>query len=158
MIRKMAKQDIPTVVDIYQEGIDTGIATFETIAPTPAQWDIKFHNDLRYVYEENGVVLGWISVTPISSREVYKGVAEISIYVRKSASGKGIGSALFEVLCEESRKLGYWMLQSSIFEKNIASISLHEKVGFRLVGVREKIAKRNGHWHNTVLMEKRLVE
>ncbi len=158
MIRKLAKKDISTVVDIYQEGIDTGIATFETIAPIPAHWDKKFHKDLRYVYEEAGVVLGWISVTPISSREVYKGVAEISIYIRKSASGKGIGTALIKMLCEEGRKLGYWMLQSSIFEENIASIKLHEKNSFRLVGVREGIAKRDGHWHNTVLMEKRLID
>ena len=154
MIRKMLDQDLRAVVKIYQEGIDTGVATFETKAPTPAEWNAKFHKDLRFVFEDNSVILGWISVTPISAREVYKGVAEVSVYIKKSASGKGIGTALFEYLCEESKQLGYWMLQSSIFEKNYGSIALHKKVGFRLVGVREKIAQRNGVWHNTVLMEK----
>ena len=156
MIRKMIELDIPAVVEIYQEGIDTGVATFETKARTPAEWNVKFHKDLRFVFEEDSVILGWISVTPISAREVYKGVAEVSVYIKKSASGRGIGTTLLEFLCKESKQLGYWMLQSSIFEKNYGSIALHKKVGFRLVGVREKIAQRNGVWHNTVLMEKHL--
>lgn len=124
----MAKQAIETVVAIYQEGMNSDLSTFETIAPTPAKWEMEFHKDVRFVYEEDGAVQGGISVTPISVRKVYKSVAGISIYIRQSVSGKGVGSILLEALCEECRKSVYRMLQSSIFEKNSSSIRLHENV------------------------------
>jgi len=157
MIRFLEKNDIPDVLTIYQLGIDTGIATFEKMAPSSDQWDRKFHPHLRYVFEVNGDILGWVSITPVSSRDVYKGVGEVTIYVHPHAQGKGIGSQLFLHLIEQAKLSGYWMLQSSIFEVNTASIQLHKKVGFHVVGIRKGIARKNDQWKNTVLMEQHLI-
>ena len=157
MIRSLEKKDIPDVLKIYQLGIDTGIATFETIAPSVEEWNKKYHPDLRYIYEENEKILGWVSITPISSREVYKGVGEVSVYVHPHAKGKGVGTQLLQHLIEQSKLSGYWMLQASIFEVNLASIQLHKKVGFHVVGIRKGIAKKNGQWTNTILMDKHLI-
>jgi L-amino acid N-acyltransferase YncA len=157
MIRFLEKKDIPDVLTIYQLGIDTGIATFETMAPSLDQWDKKFHPNLRYVLEEYGDILGWVSITPISSRDVYKGVGEVSIYVHPKAQGKGVGSQLLNYLIEQAKLSGYWMLQSSIFEANLASIHLHKKSGFYIVGLRKGIAKKNEQWMNTILMEQHLI-
>ena len=157
MIRFLEKIDLPDVLTIYQLGIDTGIATFETMAPSLDQWDKKFHPHLRYVFEENGDILGWISITPVSSREVYKGVGEVSIYVHPHAQGKGVGTQLLQHLIEQAKLSGYWMLQASIFEVNTASIQLHKKVGFHVVGIRKGIARKNDQWMNTVLMDQHLI-
>ena len=157
MIRFLEKKDIPDVLTIYQLGIDTGIATFETRAPSSDQWDQKFHPQLRYVFEENENILGWVSITPVSSRDVYKGVGEVTIYVHPHAQGKGVGSQLLIHLIEQAKLSGYWMLQSSIFEVNSASIQLHKKCGFTIVGIRKGIARKNGHWMNTILMEQHLL-
>ena len=157
MIRSLEKKDIPDVLKIYQLGIDTGIATFETIAPSVEEWNKKYHPDLRYIYEENEKILGWVSITPISSREVYKGVGEVSVYVHPHTQGKGVGTQLLQHLIEQSKLAGYWMLQASIFEVNLASIQLHKKVGFHVVGIRKGIAKKNGQWTNTILMDKHLI-
>lgn len=157
LIRFLEKKDIPEVLKIYQSGIDTGIATFETTVPFMDEWDKKYHPSLRYVYDENGTIFGWVSITPVSQREVYKGVGEVSIYVHPDAQGKGVGSRLLLHLIEQAQLSGYWMLQASIFEVNKASIQLHKKCGFRIVGVRKGIARKNGQWKNTVLMEKHLV-
>ena len=157
MIRFLEKSDIPDVLTIYQLGIDTGIATFETIAPSTDQWDIKFHPHLRYVFEENGDILGWVSLTPVSSRDVYKGVGEVTIYVHPHAQGKGVGSRLLLHLIEQAKLYGYWMLQSSILEMNVASIQLHKKSGFTIVGLRRGIARINDQWVNTILMEQHLI-
>ena len=157
MIRSLEKKDIPDVLKIYQLGIDTGIATFETIAPSVEEWNKKYHPDLRYIYEENEKILGWVSITPISSREVYKGVGEVSVYVHPHAKGKGVATQLLQHLIEQSKLAGYWMLQASIFEVNLASIQLHKKVGFHVVGIRKGIAKKNGQWTNTILMDKHLI-
>jgi len=157
MIRFLEKKDIPGVLTIYQLGIDTGIATFETIAPSLDKWDKKFHPYLRFVFEENDHILGWVSVTPVSSREVYKGVAEVSIYIHPHAKGKGVGTQLLQHLIEQAKLSDYWMLQASIFEVNTASIQLHKKVGFHVVGVRKGISKINDQWMNTVLMDKHLI-
>jgi len=156
MIRSLEKIDIPDVLKIYQLGIDTGIATFETNAPSIEEWDKKYHQYLRYVYEENEKILGWVSVTAVSSREVYKGVGEVSVYVHPHAQGKGVGCQLLLYLIEQAKQSGYWMLQSSIFEVNLSSIQLHKKTGFNLVGLRKGIAKKNGQWTNTILMDKHL--
>ena len=156
MIRFLEKIDIPDVLTIYQLGIDTGIATFETMAPSSEQWDQKFHPQLRYVFEENENILGWVSITPVSSRDVYKGVGEVTIYVHPHAQGKGVGTQLLQHLIEQAKLLGYWMLQASIFEINTASIQLHKKVGFHVVGVRKGIARKNDQWMNTVLMDQHL--
>jgi len=157
MIRFLEKSDIPDVLTIYQLGIDTGIATFETMAPSLDQWDKKFHPHLRYVFEENGDILGWVSITPVSSRDVYKGVGEITIYVHPHAQGNGGGSQLLLHLIEQAKLSGYWMLQSSIFEVNLSSIQLHKKSGFNIVGLRKGIARKNEQWMNTILMEQHLI-
>ncbi|WP_336046254.1 GNAT family N-acetyltransferase [Solibacillus ferritrahens] len=157
MIRYLEKKDIPDVLTIYQLGIDTGIATFETMAPSLEQWDQKFHPNLRYVFEENDNILGWISITPVSSREVYKGVGEVSVYVHPHAKGKGVGTQLLEQLIVQAKLSGYWMLQSSIFEVNLVSIQLHKKSGFNIVGLRKGIARKNDQWMNTILMEQHLI-
>ena len=157
MIRSLEKKDIPDVLKIYQLGIDTGIATFETTTPSVDEWDKKYHPSLRYIYEENEKILGWVSITPVSSREVYKGVGEVSVYVHPYAKGKGVGTQLLQHLIEQSKLSGYWMLQASIFEVNLASIQLHKKVGFHVVGIRKGIAKKNGQWTNTILMDKHLI-
>ena len=154
----MQTSDLKEVTAIYQQGIDTKVATFELKAPSPEGWDQKFHPSLRFVYEEKDEILGWVSLTQVSSRPAYCGVGEVSIYLRPDASGRGIGTQLLCRLEQEAKKEGYWMLQSSIFELNRASIRLHEKSGFRLVGMRKKIARRDGIWHNTVLMEKSIID
>ena len=157
MIRFLEKKDIPDVLTIYQLGIDTEIATFETITPAVDEWDKKYHPYLRYVYEDNEQILGWVSITPVSSREVYKGVGEVSIYVHSHAQGKGVGTQLLQHLIEQAKLSGYWMLQASIFEVNTASIQLHKKVGFHVVGIRKGIARKNDKWMNTVLMDQHLI-
>lgn len=157
MIRFLEKKDIPDVLTIYQLGIDTGVATFETMAPFLDQWDQKFHPNLRYVFEENDNILGWVSITPVSSRDAYKGVGEVSVYVHPHVRGKGVGTQLLQHLIVQAKLSGYWMLQSSIFEVNLASIQLHKKSGFNIVGLRKGIARKNNQWMNTILMEQHLI-
>ena len=153
MIRQSTKNDLNQICAIYETGIQTGNATFETKSPTANEWDKKFHPSLRFVYEIEGIVVGWISVTPVSAREIYKGVVEVSVYIAPNVSGQGIGAKLLNHLKEKAKQDGIWLLQSTILEKNKASIRLHEKCGFRIVGTRYNIAKLNGQWENTVLME-----
>ena len=157
MIRFLERKDIVDVLKIYEMGINTGVATFERFPPNQEEWDEKFHPSLRFVFEENGQIFGWISITPISSREAYKGVGEVSVYINPVAQGRGIGSKLLFHLIEQARSHGYWMLQSSIFEMNTPSINLHKKCGFHVVGVRKGIAILNDMWINTVLLEKHLL-
>ncbi|UNT53575.1 GNAT family N-acetyltransferase [Lysinibacillus capsici] len=157
IIRKMEKKDLQEVLKIYKEGIETGMATFETIVPSEQVWNERHHATLRFVAEECNKVVGWISISPVSTRSVYSGVGEVSVYISSNHKGKGIASKLFKVLIEESEKAGFWTLQSSIFAINTSSIRLHKKMGFRIVGTREKIAQLQGKWHDNVLMEKRSV-
>ena len=155
-IRKMEQKDLLEVLKIYQEGINTGMATFESNVPSEQVWNEKHHATLRFVAEEHNKVVGWIAISPVSTRTVYSGVGEVSVYLLSDSKGKGIASKLFEILIEESEKAGFWTLQSSIFAINTSSIQLHKKMGFRIVGTREKIAQLNGIWHDTVLMERRM--
>ena len=157
VIRKMKKKDLIEVLKIYKEGIETGIATFETTVPRPSEqiWDERHHETLRFVAEEHNTVVGWIGISPVSTRAVYSGVGEVSVYISSGSKGKGIASKLFNLLIEESKKEGVWTLQSSIFAINATSIQLHKKMGFRVVGTREKIAQLHGKWHDTILMKKR---
>lgn len=152
----MIPKDWEHVAKIYKEGIATGFATFEIKVPDYQDWD-KAHLIIgRLVAEENGVLLGWTALSPVSSRCVYGGVAEVSIYVSSKARGKGIGKKLMQRLIEESESKGYWTLQSGIFPENEASIRLHEKVGFRFLGKRERIGKTaQGIWKDNLLFEKR---
>ena len=154
-IREMLDTDWPMVKSIYLEGIATGNATFQTEAPAFEEWTKSHHSKCRLVAVNEGIVVGWIAISPVSKRIVYKGVGEVSIYVSTQAKNKGIGTVLFSKLIEESEKQGFWTLQSSIFKENIASIKLHKKLGFREVGYREKIAQHNGIWRDVLLLERR---
>ena len=123
MIRFLEKKDIPDVLTIYQLGIDTGIATFETRAPSSDQWDQKFHPQLRYVFEENENILGWVSITPVSSRDVYKGVGEVTIYVHPHAQGKGVGSQLLIHLIEHDFDGTTFTIGLTFTRKNMQQIA-----------------------------------
>ena len=153
--RPMMECDWPYVAKIYEEGIATGVATFETKVPAYDVWDKAHMTDCRLVAESNATVVGWVALSPVSSRCVYGGVAEISVYVSKVSRGKGIGKLLLEQVIEASEKAGIWTLQSGIFPTNTGSIKIHEKVGFRSVGKRERIGKLNGQWIDNILFERR---
>lgn len=154
-IRDLIEQDWDAVKMIYEEGIATGNATFQTSAPSWEEWNTSHLQTCRIVAEENNEIMGWAALTSVSSRCVYAGVAEVSIYVRLEKSGKGIGHALMNRLIALSESEGIWTLQAGIFPENLASIGLHEKAGFRKLGVREKIGRQQGIWRDTVLMERR---
>ena len=155
-IRPMTAGDWGDVGRIYQEGMDTNLATFQTECPPYEEWDASHIQECRLVAETNGKVMGWAALSPVSSRCVYAGVAEVSVYVDAAVQGMGVGKALLDALNAASEQEGCWTLQSGIFDNNTASIRLHEKCGYRIVGNRERIGKdRNGTWRNTVLMERR---
>lgn len=159
-LRAMEPGDGPQVLAIYQAGIDTGHATFEVTAPDWPAFDAKYLTDCRLVALADDAVVGWVGLTPISSRAVYRGVAEHSIYIAPEARGIGVGRMLLEALIEQSEQAGYWTLQTSIFPENEASIGLHEAYGFRVLGKRERIAKMTygpmaGQWRDTTIMERR---
>ena len=155
-IRPMEEKDWERVSDIYRQGIETNLATFQTDIPTYDTWDKNHLKEFRFIVETNKDVVGWVALSPISSRCAYKGVAEVSIYIDKDSQKKGLGKLLLNHICTCSEKNGLWTLQSGIMQNNIVSIKLHESCGFRMVGYREKIAKdRFGEWRNTVLMERR---
>ena len=146
----------PAVKAIYEAGIATGNATFETQAPEGDAWDKAHlgHSRLQAV-DEGGTVLGWAALSPVSSRCVYGGVAEISIYIGTEARGQGVGRQLLQALIADSEAHGLWTLQAGTFEENKASIGLHTQAGFRVIGYRERIGQHHGVWRNTVQMERR---
>lgn len=155
-IRPVTEADWPQIAEIYQQGIDTNKATFQSECPTYAKWDIAHLDFCRLVMTENGLVVGWAALSPISERPVYAGVAEVSIYIETTHHGMGLGTRLFIDLITLSEENGIWTLQSGIMKDNLASIHLHVKCGFRVVGFREKIGlDRFGVWRDTVLMERR---
>jgi len=151
----MLDTDWPTVKKIYLEGIATGNATFQTKAPSFQEWTTSHHATCRFVAVKEDLVIGWIAISPVSNRIVYKGVGEVSIYVSTQEKSGGIGTALFLKLIQESEEEGFWTLQSSIFKENVASIKLHKKMGFREIGYREKIAQHYGVWRDVLLLERR---
>lgn len=154
MIREMLDTDWSRVAEIYKQGMESGIATFNTECPGFEDWNNSHIKECRYVYEEDGQVVGWVAISPTSSRCVYKGAVEMSVYIDSAFKGKGIGTALVDHLIQESQKLGYWSIYSAIISINKASIALHKKCGFREIGYRERIAKdKFGEWQNTTLME-----
>lgn len=153
-IVQMTRSHWPEVHRIYQDGMDTGLATFETVAPEWVGWDKKFLRPCRLVAMSPGVV-GWAALQPVSTRPAYQGVAEISLYVDVDHSGQRIGSQLMDHLIQCSEKNGIYMLTASIFEENKVSIHLHQRFGFRVVGVRERISKRGALWVNTVILDRR---
>lgn len=154
-IRPFVPEDFPAVTRIYQQGIETGNATFETVAPDWEVWDKKFLSTCRFVVENENVVLGWAALSGVSERAVYVGVCEVSVYVTPEAWGRGVGKLLLQTLVTESEARGIWTLQAGIFPENKVSVALHEKCGFRIVGVREKIGQMNGIWRDTLLLERR---
>ena len=151
----MTAEDWPAVEAIYAEGIATGRATFETAPPTFAEFDSERHRDHRFVAADAGDVVGWAALSPTSSRSCYAGVAEHSVYVTEGARGRGVGRALMETLIASADAGGIWTIQTSIFPENAASIALHERLGFRVVGHRERIAQLDGVWRDTILLERR---
>ena len=155
-IRAMTPDDWPAVSKIYAEGISTGFATFETTVPTYKDWDKAHVKKCRLIAENNKTILGWAALSPVSSRCVYGGVVEVSVYIASQSRGQGVGKALMKELIDQSEKSGYWTLQSGIFPENEPSIALHEKVGFRFFGKRERIGKtKEGIWKDNLLFEKR---
>ncbi|WP_310604608.1 GNAT family N-acetyltransferase [Anaerosporobacter sp.] len=156
-IRTMNKEDYESVKDIYLEGIATKKATFQTTASDYDTWSNGHIEECRFVaVNEDNQVLGWVALSPTSSRCVYKGVNEVSIYIAQKARGQHVGTALLNKVIEESEQIDIWTLQSGIIEINEASIALHKKCGFRMVGLRENIARDvDGIWRNTVIMERR---
>ena len=155
-VRAMAPSDSGAVLRIYQLGIDTGEATFETRAPSWEEFDARRLPGHRLVAIDNSdAVLGWVAVTPFSSRPVYAGVVEHGVYVDPEARGQGVGLALMRALVDSTEAAGIWMIQAGVFPENKSSISLHLRVGFRKVGTRERIACHYGRWRDVVLLERR---
>jgi L-amino acid N-acyltransferase YncA len=154
-IRPMTAEDWPAVRIIYAEGIATGNATFATEIPDWDRWNSNHLPGCRLVAINTKEVLGWAALSPVSARQVYAGVTEVSVYVAPSARGTGVGRALLQALIEESERGGIWTLQAGIFPENIASVSLHKSLGFREVGRRERIGKMLDRWRDTLLLERR---
>jgi phosphinothricin acetyltransferase len=154
-VEKMTERDWKEVQSIYREGITTGNATFETDAPEWDQWDKSHLPGCRLVAKSKGQVIGWAALSHVSSRCVYRGVAEVSLYVKSSARGLGVGKALLRALIEESEQAGIWTLQGMTFPENTASIALQKACGFREVGYRERIGQMSSLWRDVILMERR---
>uniref|UniRef100_UPI0035B1F2DF helix-turn-helix domain-containing GNAT family N-acetyltransferase n=1 Tax=Saccharopolyspora galaxeae TaxID=2781241 RepID=UPI0035B1F2DF len=154
-VRALSADDWTAVRRIYAEGIDTGIATFETTVPSKASLDAKWLPDHRWVAELDGEVVGWTAASPVSPRECYAGVAETAVYVADGYRRRGIGKALLYKQVTEADAAGLWTLQTAVFTDNRASIALHHAAGYRTVGIRERIAQRDGAWHDTVFLERR---
>lgn len=154
-IHPMTSAHGPSVLAIYEAGISTGNATFQTAAPTWEEWDATHLKSCRLVALEDNKVLGWAALTPVSGRCVYAGVAEVSVYVATAAQGKGTGTALLQALIQQSEENKLWTLQAGIFPENTGSIKIHEACGFRIVGRRERIGKMGDTWRDTLLLEKR---
>jgi L-amino acid N-acyltransferase YncA len=153
-IEKMRIDDWPAVRAIYEEGIATGLGTFETAAPSWEQWDAARLPHSRIVAREQGVI-GWAALSPVSQRSCYAGVAEVGVYVAASARGQGVGRALLEAIIESSEAHGIWTVQGATIAENAASLALQERCGFRVIGRRERIARLDGVWRDTVLTERR---
>jgi phosphinothricin acetyltransferase len=155
IIDDMRTEDWEQVRAIYLEGIATGLATFETDAPTWEKWDAGHLRKMRLVAREGDAILGWAALSPVSDRCVYGGVAEVSVYVGERGRGRGVGRALLEALIGESEMIGVWTLQAGVFPENAASVKVHLRCGFREVGRRERIGRLRGRWRDTLLLERR---
>lgn len=151
----MTGSDWSAISRIYAEGIATGIAKFKTEIPNYESWDTAHMKTCRIVALENKNILGWAALSPVSSRCVYGGVAEVSVYVGKKARGQGVGKLLMKTLIDKSEKDGLWTLQSGIFSENKGSIKLHEQMGFHYIGKRERVGKLNEVWKDNPLFEPR---
>ena len=154
-VRDLRPSDWPEVARIYREGIETGNATFETEVPSWQEWDAAHLGEHRLVAERDGVVAGWVALVPVSPRECYAGVAEVSAYVGEDARGEGVGSALLTAVIDSSERAGIWTLQTGVFPENDVSLRLLQRLGFRVVGTRERIGQLHGVWRDVVLVERR---
>ena len=170
-VRRLTDDDASAVLAIYAEGIATGTATFETVVPSWQSWDAAHLPDHRFVVTDgdstdgfstdgfstdgDDVVLGWVAASPVSGRCVYAGVIELSVYVAAAGRGRGLGGTLVDSLVDSADAAGVWTLEAGVFRDNAASLALFERHGFRRVGVRERLAQRDGLWRDVVLLERR---
>ena len=155
-IKDIKKENYDRVSYIYKQGIETNLATFQNECPTFEEWDNSHYKFCRFGMFDKENLIGWIALTPVSSRCVYSGLAEISIYIDNKYKGKGVGQTLLNHLIEQSELNGIWTLQAGIMQNNLSSINLFKKCGFREVGYRENIGRdKFGNWRNTILMERR---
>lgn len=154
-IRPLVPTDWPAIHRIYEEGIATGMATLATRAPDWFAWDSEYLTTCRLAAEMDGEVAGWAALAPLGSLCDYSGAAELSVYVAEQARGRRLGRQLLEALISASEDAGFWTLEAQVLEDNEVSIHLHESVGFRRVGVRERIGRVDGEWRNVVLLERR---
>jgi L-amino acid N-acyltransferase YncA len=157
VIRPMTDRDAEAVLAIYQAGIETGHATFETAAPDWPAFSAGRLPEHRLVAEDEGTgqVLGWAALSPVSDRCVYAGVAENAIYIHPEARGRGVGEALLRALVDSAERGGIWTVQTGVFPENTASLRLHQKVGFRMVGRRERLGRHHGVWRDVLFLERR---
>jgi L-amino acid N-acyltransferase YncA len=156
-VRPMRNADAGPVLAIYQAGLDTGQASFETVAPGWVEFDAARLREHRFVVTNgpDGAVVGWVAASPVSTRPVYAGVVEHSVYVAPAVHGRGVGRLLLTALVDSTEAAGIWTIQSGIFPENGPSLALHAAVGFRVVGVRERIGCHHGRWRDVVLVERR---
>ncbi|MEV0879451.1 N-acetyltransferase family protein [Micromonospora echinofusca] len=154
-VRPMAADDAERVLTIYQAGLDDGQASFETDAPTWATFDAAKLPAHRFVAVDGDDLLGWIAVSPTSTRAVYAGVVEHSVYVDPAAQGRGAGRLLLDAVIASTEAAGIWTIQSGVFPENAASLALHARAGFRIVGTRERVGRHHGRWRDVVLLERR---
>jgi L-amino acid N-acyltransferase YncA len=155
LIDAMRAEDWLAVRGIYQEGLATGNASFETVAPDWAAWDAKYHVHSRLVARAGGRIVGWAALAPVSPRACYAGVAEVSVYVTDDCRGRGVGNKLLTALIASSELNGIWTLYGHTFVENEPSLRLQTACGFRVIGRREHIGKLNGVWRDTVMTERR---
>ncbi len=155
LIDVFSEEDWSAISQIYQEGISTQMATFETQIPSWETWNASHLTSCRLKAIHDKTIVGWASLSPVSKRIVYKGVAEVSIYITSKLRGFGIGKLLLTSLIKKSEQEGFWSLQASIFPQNKASIALHKSVGFREIGYRENVSKLDDIWYDNILMERR---
>ena len=154
-IDELRPEHWPEVARIYAEGIATGAATFETEVPEWEAWDRAHLPEHRFVAVEDDRVLGWAAVSAVSDRCVYGGVVEDSLYVDPAAQGRGVGRRLLEALIESTERAGIWTIEAGMFPENAGSVALHERLGFRVVGRRERLGKLDGAWRDVLLLERR---
>jgi L-amino acid N-acyltransferase YncA len=155
VIERMGPDDWEQVRAIYLEGIATGHATFETVAPSREAWDAAHLAGGRLVARRGSVLGGWAALSPVSRRQVYAGVAEVSLYVAATHRGQGVGQVLLTALIAASEEMDIWTLQAGIFPENVASVVLHKRCGFRIVGRRERLGRLHGVWRDVLLLERR---
>ncbi|MFH8873177.1 GNAT family N-acetyltransferase [Streptomyces griseus] len=156
VVRPLTKEHAEQVLAIYQAGIDEGNATFETSPPAWEAFDAAKLPEHRFAaHDENGAVLGWVAASRVSDRCAYAGVVEHSVYVRPSARGRGVASTLLKALIDSTERAGIWTIQSGIFPENTASLAVHQRAGFRVIGIRERIGRHDGVWRDVVLIERR---